>query len=117
MTSQPSTPPSPGRVIVRRRVEIALDLGAGPERRDRRGMRVTENPHQNCHSGAPHSGEPGTHKHRPLEYGFRACRFAASRNDQFGWLPAADKSSLQGAGDFLDLEALDHIALLDVLVI
>ncbi len=23
------------------------------------------------HSGAPHSGEPGTHTHRPLEYGFR----------------------------------------------
>ena len=26
------------------------------------------------HSGAPRRGEPGTHKHRPLEYGFRARR-------------------------------------------
>jgi hypothetical protein len=33
------------------------------------------------HSGAPRRGEPGTHEHRPLEYGFRVCRFAASRND------------------------------------
>src|SRR5213078_663426 len=33
------------------------------------------------HSGAPRSGEPGTHKHRPLEYGFRARRCAAPRND------------------------------------
>jgi hypothetical protein len=24
-----------------------------------------------CHSGAPRSGEPGIHEHRPLEYGFR----------------------------------------------
>src|SRR5438093_12003445 len=32
----------------------------------------TKNRKISCHSGAPRSGEPGTHKHRPLEYGFRA---------------------------------------------
>src|SRR5260370_16522136 len=31
--------------------------------------------------GAAAGCEPGTHEHRSLEYGFRACRFAASRND------------------------------------
>ena len=33
------------------------------------------------HSGAPRSGEPGTHNHH-REYGFRARAFGASRNDE-----------------------------------
>ena len=37
------------------------------------------------HSGAPRSGEPGSHEHRPLEYGFRARGLApAPRNDTEG---------------------------------
>src|SRR5260370_26190744 len=35
--------------------------------------------------GAAAGCEPGTHEHRSLEYGFRACRFAASRNDDEVW--------------------------------
>jgi len=34
-----------------------------------------------CHSVAPRGGEPGIQEHGSLEYGFRVCRFAASRND------------------------------------
>jgi len=34
-----------------------------------------------CHSGMPRKGRPGIHEHRPLEYGFRARRCSASRND------------------------------------
>src|ERR1051326_6089949 len=34
------------------------------------------------HSGAPRSGEPGSHEHRPLEYGFRGSLAAlGTRSD------------------------------------
>src|SRR5262249_43842121 len=35
----------------------------------------------NRHSGAERSDEPGIHNHH-REYGFRACAFGASRNDE-----------------------------------
>lgn len=39
--------------------------------------------------GAAKGREPGTHEHRPLEYGFRVRRFASPRNDDFVQSPAA----------------------------
>jgi hypothetical protein len=33
--------------------------------------------------GAAEGREPGIHKLRPLEYGFRVHRYAAPRNDEF----------------------------------
>jgi hypothetical protein len=33
------------------------------------------------HSAAARRVEPGIQEHGPLEYGFRVCRVAASRND------------------------------------
>ena len=58
---------------------LVVDIGRaarelGPGGRD-------DNPKAHRHSGASRSGEPGTHEHRPLEYGFRVRRSAASRND------------------------------------
>jgi hypothetical protein len=50
------------------------------------------------HSGAPRSGEPGIHNHRPRgfcqaappltsgDYGFRLSRFALGRNDGERWM-------------------------------
>src|SRR5205085_3894526 len=38
--------------------------------------------------GRPKGG-PGIHEHGPLEYGFRARRCAAPRNDSVGWRPPA----------------------------
>jgi hypothetical protein len=43
---------------------------AGSERCAKRSIR-----------GPSAARQPGTHEHRPLEYGFRACRCAAPRND------------------------------------
>src|SRR6266436_8837522 len=64
---------------------------------------------QNRHSGAARRAEPGTHIHRPLEYRFRACRFAASRNDR--WEESASgrfRRHLAGLVDGL-LDRADHV--------
>src|SRR6266478_1681362 len=50
------------------------------------------------HSGAARRVEPGTHKLRPREYGFQACRFAASRNDHYVSRPEREAEPGAGSG-------------------
>src|SRR6266702_1922236 len=61
------------------------------------------------HSGASRSGEPGTHIPEACVYGFRACRCAASRNDE----PRVASRLFQldqGAAEILGVEEQHRLA-------